>query len=337
MNRSMPGFPVHHHLPEFTQAYVHQVSDAIQPSHPWSSPFSSCTQSLSTSESFPMSHLFAWGGQSTGASALASFLPKKSQDWSPSEWTGWISLQSKGLSSLLQHHSSKASILQHSFLYSPTLTSIHDYWKMIALTIRTFVSKVMCLLFNILPRFDIAILPSSKCLLISWLQSPSALILEPKKMKSDTVSTFSPSICHEVMGLDGMILVFWRLNFKPIFSLSSFTFIKRLFSSSLLSAIRVVSSAYLRLLIFLPIDIPSQTLESSLCFIQPGILYEAQMVKNPPTVQEIRVQFLGWEDPLEKGMATHRGIVYLLGESHGQRSLAGYSSWVAKSQTWLCD
>ena len=115
--------------------------------------------------------------------------------------------------------------------------------KTIALTIWTFVGKVMSLLFNMLSRFVIASLPRSNCLLISWLQSPS-LILEPKKMKSATVSIFSPSICHEVMGLDAVILVFWMLSFKPAFSLSSFTYIKRLFSSSLLSAIRVVSSAF---------------------------------------------------------------------------------------------
>ena len=95
-------------------------------------------------------------------------------------------------------------------------------------------------------------LPRSKNLLNSWLQSPSAVILEPKKMKSVTVSIVSPSTCHDVMGLDAMILGFWMLNSKPAFSLSSFTLIKRLFSSSPLSAIRVVSSTYLRLLIFLP-------------------------------------------------------------------------------------
>ena len=97
----------------------------------------------------------------------------------------------------------------------------------------------------------ITFLPRSKRLLISWLQSPSAVILEPPKTKPDTVSTVSPSISHEVMGPDSMILVFWVLSFKPTFSLSSFTFIKRLFSSSSLSPIRVVSFAYLRLLIFL--------------------------------------------------------------------------------------
>ena len=97
MNCSMPGLPVHHQLPEFTQTHVLQVSDAIQPSHPLSSP-SPPGPNPSEHQSFPMSQLFAWGGQSTGVSALASVLPKNTQDWSPLEWTGWISLQSKGLS-----------------------------------------------------------------------------------------------------------------------------------------------------------------------------------------------------------------------------------------------
>ena len=109
----------------------------------------------------------------------------------------------------------------------------------------------MSLLLNMLSRLVITFLPRSKHLLISWLQSPSAVILEPQKIKSVTVSTVSPSISHEVMRPDAMILVFWMLSFKPNYSFSSFTFIKRLFSSSLLSAIKVVSSAYLRLLISL--------------------------------------------------------------------------------------
>ena len=121
--------------------------------------------------------------------------------------------------------------------------------KTIALTRQTFIGKVISLLFDMLSRLVIAFLPRSKRLLISWLQSPSAVILEPEKIKSVTVSIISPSICHEVMGPDAMILVFWMLSSKPTFSLSSFTFIKRPFSSSSLSAIRVVSSAYLRLLI----------------------------------------------------------------------------------------
>ena len=112
------------------------------------------------------------------------------------------------------------------------------------------VSKVISLLFNTLSRLVIAFLPRSKRLLISWLQPPSAVILETKKIKSITVSIVSPSIYHEGMGEDAMIFIFLILSFKQAFSLSSFSFIKRLFSS-LISAIRVVSSAYLRLLIFL--------------------------------------------------------------------------------------
>ena len=114
-----------------------------------------------------------------------------------------------------------------------------------------------------LSQLVITFLPRSKHLLISWLQPSSAVILESRKIKSTTVSTVSPSICHEVTGLDAMILVFWTLNFRPTFSLSSFTFIKRLFSSSL-SAIRVVSSACLRLLIFL------QAIADFLLWIQRG-------------------------------------------------------------------
>ena len=112
-----------------------------------------------------------------------------------------------------------------------------------ALTISTFVSKVVSLLFNMLSRLVIAFLQRSKCLLISWPQSPSAVVLEPKKKKSITTSTFPPSICHQVMGMG--IFVFLIFSFKP--ALSSFTVIKRLFP-----VIRVVSSAYLRLLMFLP-------------------------------------------------------------------------------------
>ena len=110
-----------------------------------------------------------------------------------------------------------------------------------------FGSKIMSLLFNMLSRFVIAFLPWNKHLLIPLLQSSSTVILKPKKIKSDTVSTFSPSICHEVMGPDTMILVFLMLSFKPAFSLCSFTLILRLSS---VSANRVASSAYLRLLIF---------------------------------------------------------------------------------------
>ena len=123
--------------------------------------------------------------------------------------------------------------------------------KTIALTRWTFVDQVISLIFNILSRLVITFLQTCKHLLISWLQSPSAVILEPPKIKSVTVFIVSPSIYHEVMGRDAMILVFWMLSFNLTFSLSSFTFIKRLFNSSSLSARRVMSSAYLRLLILL--------------------------------------------------------------------------------------
>ena len=165
-------------------------------------------------------------------------------------WLDLLAVQGT-LKSLLQHHSSKASILWRSAFFVVQLS--HPYkttGKTIDLTIWTFVSKVMSLLFNMLSRFAIAFLPRSKCLLISRLQSPSAVILEPKKRKSVTVYIVSPSICHKVMGLDAMIFIFWMLSFKPTFSLSSFTFFKSLFSSSLLSAIRVVSPVYLRLWCF---------------------------------------------------------------------------------------
>ena len=128
MNRSTPGIPVHHQLPEFTQTHIHRVSDAIQPSSS-GVPFSSCPQSLPAAESFPMSQLFAWGGQSTGVSALAPFLQKKSQGWSPSEWTGWISLQSKGQESSPTPQLKIIDTLTLSFLHSPALTSIHDHRK----------------------------------------------------------------------------------------------------------------------------------------------------------------------------------------------------------------
>ena len=167
------------------------------------------------------------------------------------DWLDLLALQGT-LKSLLQHHSSKASILRCSTFFTVQLS--HPYMttgKTIALTRWIFVSKIMSLLFNMLSRLVIAFLSNSKHPLISWLQSPSAVIFQPPKIKSVTVSIVSPFICHEVMGPDAMIFVFSLLSFKPAFSLSSFTFIKRLFSSSSLSA-RVVSSAYLRLLIFLP-------------------------------------------------------------------------------------
>ena len=137
------------------------------------------------------------------------------------DWLDLLAVQ-KTLNSLLQHHSSNASILRHSAFFTVQLS--HSYMttgKTIALTRWTFVGKVMSLLFNMLSRLVITFPSRSKHLLISWLQSPSAVILEPPKINSVTVSTVSPSISLDVMGPNAMILVFWMLSFKPTFSLSS--------------------------------------------------------------------------------------------------------------------
>ena len=204
MDRSTPGLPVHHQLPELSQTHVHQVSDATQPSHPLSSP-SPLAFILSQHQGLFMSQFFASDGQSIGVSASASVLPMNIQDWFPLELTCLISLQSKGLSRVFSNPTAQ----KHQFfgtqlsLYSPTLIhtymthpSIHTYshpymttGKAIALTRWTFVGKVMSLLFNRLSRLVIAFLPRSRHLLISWLQSPSEVLLEPKKIKSVTVSS----------------------------------------------------------------------------------------------------------------------------------------------------
>ena len=147
-------------------------------------PFSSCLQSFPASGSFPVSQLFTSGSQSMRASASASVLPVNIQDWSPLGWTGWISLQSKGFSRVFPN----TTVQKHQFFCSAffIVQLSHPYittGKSIALTRRTFVGKVMSLLFNILSRLVIAFLPSNKCLLLSWLQSSSAVILEPPSNK----------------------------------------------------------------------------------------------------------------------------------------------------------
>ena len=205
MNHSTPGLPVHHQLPESTQTHVHWVSDAIQPSHPLSSP-SPPGLKLSQHEG-----LFKLVSSSHQVAKMWSFSFSISLS---NEYSGLISFRidwfdlfavQGTLKSLLQHHSSKASIIHCSAFFIVQLS--HPYMttgKTIALTRRTFVGKVMSLLFNMLSRLVITFLPRSKCLLIPWLLSPSAVILEPLKMKSATVSTVSPSICHEVMGPEAM-------------------------------------------------------------------------------------------------------------------------------------
>ena len=151
-----------------------------------------------------MSQLFASSGQSIGVSVSTSVLPMNTQDKISfrMDWLDLLAVQGT-LKSLLQHHGSKASIFWRSAFLTVQLS--HPYMttgKTIALTRWTFVDKVISLLFNMLSRLLITFLPRSKGLLISWLQSPSAVILEPKKIKSVTFSTISPSICHEMMGLD---------------------------------------------------------------------------------------------------------------------------------------
>ena len=139
-------------------------------------------QSFPTLRSFEISQLFTSGGQNIGVSASTSVLPMNTQDWLPLGWTSWISLQSMGLKSLLQHHSSRASILLHSAFFIVQL--LHPYvttGKTIALTRQTVVDKAMSLLFNMLSRLIITFLPRSKHLLISRLQSPSAVIWSPEK------------------------------------------------------------------------------------------------------------------------------------------------------------
>ena len=206
MDCSMPGLSVHHQLPEFTQIHVHWVSDAIKPSHPL------------LSSSPPAFNLFQHQGLLKWVSSLhqvAKVLEFQLQHQSSNEHSGLISfsmdwldlLAVQGtLKSLFQHHSSKASILVCSDFFILQLS--HPYMttgKTIALTKWTFVGIVMSLIFNMLSSLVITFLPRSKRLLISWLQSSSAVILEPQKIKSDTVYTVFPFICHEVMGPDAII------------------------------------------------------------------------------------------------------------------------------------
>jgi len=217
MDCSRPGLPGHHQFREFTQTHVHRVGDAIQPSRPLSSlllmPSIFLSIRVFSNESvlcirWPKYWSFSFSiSPSNEYSGLISFRM---------DWYDLLAVQGT-LKSLFQQHSSKASILWCSAFFILQLS--HPYMttgKTIALT-RTFVGKVMSLLFNILSRLVITFLPWSKRLLTSWLQSPSAVTFEPKNVKSAIVSTVSPSICHEVMGPDAMILIFWMLNFKPTF------------------------------------------------------------------------------------------------------------------------
>ena len=210
MNPSTPGLPVHHQL----QSSLKLMSiESVMPSnhlilcHPLLllPPIPSSIRAFSNESTLRMRWPKYWSfsfniSSSNEYSGLISFRM---------DWLDLLAVQgrhSQESSPIPQFKSINS--LAFSFLYSPTLTSIHDYWKTIALTRWTFVGKVMSLLFNMLSRLVITFLPRSKRLLISWLQSPSAVILEPPKIKSDTVSSVSSSISHEVMGPDAMIFVF---------------------------------------------------------------------------------------------------------------------------------
>ena len=252
---SMLGFPVLYQLPEFAQTHVHWV-DAIQVSHPLLSP-SPPALSLSQHQYFPVSPLFASGGQSIGA--LAPALAMNIQSWFPLGLTGLFSLLSKDFqkSFAAQEFASvaqlKASVLQCSVFFMYKLSHLYmTTGKAIALNICTFVDKEMSLLFNMSSRFVMTFLPRRKCLLISWWQSLSALILETKKIKPVTIFIAFSFIHHEVMGPDAMILIFWMLSFEPAFTLSSFTLKKRLFNLFFTFCHKSGFTAYLRLLILTP-------------------------------------------------------------------------------------
>ena len=198
-----------------------------------------------------------------------------------------------------QHHNFKVLGFQSSVFFMIQLPSLNDYWKKQLWLDKPLLAKSCLCFLNMIPRFVIAFLPRSKCLLISWLQSPSTVILGPKKWKSVTTSTFSPSVCHEVMGPNAMILVFWLLSFKPIFSLSSFILIKRLFGFSSLSDIRVVSSAYLGCWHF------SQQSWFQLWFIQ--LVHSAyKLNKQGDNIQPCYVPFPIWNQSIvQVGLRKH--------------------------------
>ena len=234
VDHSLPDFPVPYHVPELAQVHVHCIGGATQPSHPLT-PFSLSALNLSQHQGlfqwFSCSHQWpkCWSfsfsiSPSNEYSGLISF---------KIDWFDILSVQAT-LRSLLQHHSSKASILWHSAFFMVQLSQPYvTTGKTIALTTWTFVGKHT--------KFVIAFLPRSNGLLISWLQLPSTVILGTNKRKSVTTSTFSLSICPEVMnGVRYHDASIFNINFKLAFSLSSFTLIKRFFSSSSLSAIRAL-------------------------------------------------------------------------------------------------
>ena len=214
---SMPGFLVPHHLLEFAWVHVQWIGDAIQ----WSSVtlFSFCLNlpSIRVLSNESTLCILRWPKYWSFSFSIS---PSKDYLWLiffKIDWFDLFAFQGT-LKSLFQHHSLKASIFQCSAFFIVQFS--HPYMttgRTTGLIIWIFVGKVRSLLFNTLSRFVIAFLPRSNCFLISRLQSPSTVILEPKKRKSVTASTFSPPICHKVVGPYAMILVFWILSFKLVF------------------------------------------------------------------------------------------------------------------------
>ena len=210
----MLGFPVHHQPPELTQTHVHRVGDAIQPSH-------LCGPLLLLPSIFPSIRVFSsdwvlhirWPRFWSFSISISPSNEYSGLIFFKMDWLDLLAVQGT-LKSLLQHHSSKTSILQSSAFFIVQLSHPHmTIGKTIALTRQTFVGKMISLLLNKLSRFVIAFHPRSKHLLISWLQLPSEVILEPNKIKSVTVSIVFPSICHEMMGLDATIFIFLKVEF----------------------------------------------------------------------------------------------------------------------------
>ena len=254
--------------PRVPQTHVHWVDDAIQPSHLLLPP-SPPALFFPASGSFQMSQPFTSGGQNIGDSGSASALPVNIQGWFLFQLTGLISLISRdSQESFPEPYLQSINSSALSLLYGPTLTYVHDCWENHSFDCTDLcdISKVMSLLFNTLSRFVKAFLPkniSNNFFLPKTflprnqmpfnLMAAVTICSDFGNLENKICHCFqiSPCVCHEVLGLDALILVFWMSSFKPSFSLSSCTFTKRLFSSSSLSNIRVVSSTYLRLLILI--------------------------------------------------------------------------------------
>ena len=280
MDCRTPGLPVPHHLPKFAQVHVHCIGDTIQPSHPL---MPSSPSALNFYQGFPMSQLSLSNDQNTGLSV--SVLPMSIQRWFPLRSTGLVSLQSKGLSGVLSapQFESIHSLALH-LLYGPALTTIHDHFEDHSPDYTD-----LCLQSNV---------PAFQCTVLVCRNFPAKKQVSSDFMSSVTIQSdfgaqeegichyfhLFPSIWHEVMEPDTSILVYLIFNFKLALSLSPLTLIKRLISSSLLSAIKVISSAYLRLLMFLPPIFITARHSSSLAFLMicSGYRLSKQVTSRQP-------------------------------------------------------